>query len=255
MHLLDRAVATAPTLAHAHQARLAARLERGDVNGALSDAEHLEAMASGAPARHAACINAARSLLATGYVKEAGRAFERALRYMPDDAHATAGLGRALLAAGLTSRAIALFERSIALSEKRGKPDGEALLELARLLAEQLRDLPQAIARTRQVPPEAAQAEQARHLEALYRSRIGDRIGASLAYGRMRETIELSGASSAVTVSRLRDAARFEIAERDDATLAERHLALALRLAPQDEELAGEYRHAASLLDQRQRKA
>ncbi len=250
---LDRAVATAPTLQRVHQARLEARLSRGEVAGALADAEHLEAMANGAAAKHAACSNAAASLLGAGYVKEAGRTFERALRYMPDDARATAGLGRALLAAGLTARAIALFERAISLSEQRGQPDAQALLQLAQLLGEKLADLPQAIARARQVPAEATEAEPARHLEARYRAQIGDRVGASQAYARMREVIELSGAKGPATLGRLRDAARFELGERDEPTLAERHLALALRLSPNDAEVAAEYRHAAALLDQRQR--
>jgi tetratricopeptide (TPR) repeat protein len=236
-----------------HQARLDARLARADVQGALSDAEHLEAMASGAAARHAVCSRVAQRLLAAGYVKEAGRAFERALRYMPDDARATAGLGRSLLAAGSSSRAMALFERAITLSERRGQPDGSALLELARLVGEKLNDLPQAIARARQVPPEAPEAEAARHLEGLYRARIGDRVGASQAYARLRETIELSGSKSAATLSRLRDAAQFELGERDEPALAERHLALALRLAPHDAELSADYRRAAELLDQRSR--
>lgn len=253
LYYLDRAVAAAPTLPRVHEARLAARLARGEVQGALSDAEHLEAMATGAAARHAACSSAAASLLAAGYVKEAGRAFERALRYMPDDARATAGLGRALLAAGLASRAIALFERAIALSEKRGAPDGRALVELAQLLAERLADLPQAIARAREVPPEAPEAELARYLEGLYRSRIGDRVGASLAYARMREIIERTGSRGEETLSHLRQAARFELQERDDPTLAERHLALGLRLEPNHAELSAEYRRAAELLDSRRR--
>ena len=254
LYYLDRAVATAPTLARVHQSRLDARLARGDVQGALGDAEHLEAMATGATARHAVCSRAAVSLLRAGFVKEAGRVFERALRYMPDDARATAGLGRALLAAGLTTRAISLFERAITLSERRGPLDGQALLQLAQLLAEQLHDLPQAIARARQVPAQAPEAEAARHLEGIYRSRIGDRVGASLAFARLREIIELSGSSSPATLGRLRDAARFELGERDDVTLAERHLALALRLSPNDQEIAAEYRRAAELLDQRQRR-
>ena len=173
---------------------------------------------------------------------------------MPDDARATAGLGRALLAAGLQARAIALFERAVTLSEQRGEPDGEALLELSRLFAEKLGDLPQAIARARHVPPSSPQAEAARHLEGVYRSRIGDRVGASLAFARLREVIELSGAKGADTLARLRDAARFELGERDDAMLAERHLALALRLAPKDADVAAEYRKAAQLLDERKRK-
>jgi hypothetical protein len=255
LYYLDRAVAAAPTLARVHQARLNARLLRGEVNGALSDAEHLEAMANGAAAKHAACTQAAASLLASGYVKEAGKVFERALRYMPDDARATAGLGRALLAAGLSARAISLFERAITLSERRGEPDPQALLELARLLGDKLGDLPQAIARLRQVLPQAPEAEAARHLEGQYRAKIGDRVGASLAFAQMREIIELNGSKAAATLERLRDAARFELGERDDPTLAERHLALALRLSPADADIAAEYRKAAALLDQRHRRA
>jgi tetratricopeptide (TPR) repeat protein len=254
LYYLDRAVASAPTLGRVRHARLAARLARGEVNGALADAEHLEAMANGSAARHAVCTNAAAALLQAGYVKEAGRAFERALRYMPDDARATAGLGRALMSAGLTSRARTLFERAIALSEKRGEIDARALLELARLLAEKLGDLPQAIARARQVPVEAPEAAAARHLEGVYRARLGDRVGASVAFGRMREAIELGASNVAETIERLRDAARFELTERDDPTLAERHLALALRLAPHDAELSLEYRRAATTLDARQRR-
>ncbi|HYP89302.1 MAG TPA: tetratricopeptide repeat protein [Polyangiaceae bacterium] len=254
LYYLDRAVASAPTLARVFQSRLSARLARGEVSGALSDAEHLEAMVSGAAARHAVCAKAAAALLEAGYVKEAGRAFERALRYMPDDARATAGLGRALLAAGLTSRAITLFERAITLSEKRGTPDAQALLELSRLLAEKLGDLPQAIARLRQVPADAAEAEAARHLEGVYRSRLGDRVGASLSFARLRETIEQRPSSSAATLQRLRDAAAFELGERDDPTLAERHLALALRLSPSDRDVAAEFRRAAALLDARRRR-
>ena len=75
-----------------------------------------------------------------------------------------------------------------------------------------------------------------------------------MAFARLRETIELNGSSSAVTLGRLRDAARFELGERDDLTLAERHLALALRLSPNDPEIAAEYRRVAELLDQRQRR-
>jgi len=152
------------------------------------------------------------------------------------------------------SRAITLFERAIVLSERRGAADGEALLELGRLLAEKLGDLPQAIARLRQVPFDAQESEAARHLEASYRSRIGDRVGASQAYARMREVIELSAAKGEGSVGRLRDAARFELGERDDPTLAERHLALALRLAPHDAELSQHYREVATLLDERQRR-
>jgi tetratricopeptide (TPR) repeat protein len=254
LDLLDRAVAASPTLLQARKARLSMRLARRDLSGALADAEHLEAMAQGAVAKHGACLAAAKSFLDAGQVKEAGRVFERALRYMPDDAAATVGLGRSALASGLTTRAITLFERAIALSEKRGEPDARALLELSRLLAEKLADLPQAIARLRRIPGEAVEAEAARHLEGMYRAKIGDLVGASLAFAKLRERVELTGATGPDTLHRLRDAARFELAERDDPALAERHLALALRLAPHDPALADEYRRAAHVLDLRQRR-
>jgi hypothetical protein len=140
------------------------------------------------------------------------------------------------------------------LSEKRGVPDAQALLHVAHILGDKLGDLPQAIARAREVPADVPETPAARHLEASYRARIGDRVGASQAFGRMREAIETGSARSAVNVSQLRDAAHFELAERDDATLAERHLALALRLAPHDPDTAVAYRRAAALLDERRRR-
>ena len=220
LYYLDRAVACAPTLAHVYQARLAARLERGEVSAALADAEHLEAMANGAAARHAVCSKAAATLLAAGYVKEAGRAFERALRYMPEDARATAGLGRSLLSAGLTSRALTLFERAITLSEKRGEVDTQALLELGRLLAESwviCRKPSRACANFAESP----EAEAARHLEGVYRGSLGDRVGASVAFGRMREAPSCAHSSSVGTVGRLRDRSSLRAlrARRPDAGL------------------------------------
>jgi len=122
-------------------------------------------------------------------------------------------------------------------------------------LAERLGDLPQAIARVRQVPPDAPEAELACHLEGSYRSRIGDLVGASLAYARLREIVERTGARGPETLARLREAARFELGERDDPARAERHLALALRLEPGSAALSAEYRHAAALLDLRLRQS
>ncbi len=145
-----------------------ARLRAGDVEGAIADAEHAEAGAIGAEARHEACRRAAREVLDQGYVTEAGRMFERALRYLPDDPAATAGLARAFLEAGKKDRALVLLERAIALGERRGRPDSDALLDLARVLADEARDLPQAIARVRQVS-----AASERHVEARALSKRG----------------------------------------------------------------------------------
>ena len=120
MTALDRGVASAPGLARVRWARLASRIELGDVSGAHADIEHLEAAALGAAARHVACSRAARMLLERGFVKEAGRSFERALRYVPDDPVATAGLARSLMEAGKSQRAFSLLgESSRALGAQR----------------------------------------------------------------------------------------------------------------------------------------
>jgi tetratricopeptide (TPR) repeat protein len=251
---LDAAVARAPSLPEARWARFEARLARGDLHGALADAEHLEALYSGARARYDACSRSARALLDQNHVKEAGRLFERALRYVPDDAAATAGLARALMQAGKKDRAVALLERAIELGERRGAPDPHALVDLAVLLAEHLDDLPQAIARVREVPSNSVRALEARRLEALWRSRLGDVAGASLAYGRMREAVELGARAGEKTADWLAEAGAFEWESRREPAAAERHLALALRLSPHDPVLLARYREVSADVIQAERR-
>jgi tetratricopeptide (TPR) repeat protein len=252
---LDGAVARAPGLAPARWARFRARLRAGDVEGAIADAEHLEAGAMGAKARHEACRQAARLVLEQGYVTEAGRLFERALRYLPDDAAATAGLARAFLEAGKKDRALVLLERAIALGERRGRPDSDALLDLARVLADEARDLPQAIARVRQVSAASERHVEARALEAGWRAQLGDLAGASLAYGRMREAIELQERPRPEFSSLLVEAASFEREAERDLAAAERHLAVAVRLSPRDEAIGRRYREVALELAEERRRA
>jgi cellulose synthase operon protein C len=251
---LDSAVARAPGLAEARWARFEARLLRGDVEGAIADAEHVEAAAVGARARHDACRRSAALILEQGYVTEAGRMFERALRYLPDDAAATAGLARALLESGKKDRALVLLERAIALSERRGRPDADALLDLAKVLAGDVGDLPQAIARVRQISAASPRHVEARALEARWRDKLGDLAGASLAFGRMREAIELGDQRAAEHVPLLLEAARFERDAERDLSAAERHLAVALRLAPRDESVGALYREVAAALAEKRRK-
>ena len=174
--------------------------------------------------------------------------FERALRYLPDDASATIGLARAFIEAGRRERAVALLERAIQLGERRGKPDPDALIDLARLLADEIRDLPQAIARVREVSAASERLVEARRLEALWRSRLGDVAGASLAYGRMREAVELGARTDAKTVEWLVEAALFEREARLEPASAERHLGVALRLAPHDPMVAARYREVSAEL-------
>ena len=251
---LDRAVALSPGLEVPRARRFAARLERGDSEGALADAEHLEAMTPGARGKHDKNLRAARAFAEAGFVREARRCFERALRYAPDDARATAGLARALLDAGLRERATTLLARAVALSERGGQPDGDALIDLAVVLATDLKDLPQAIARARQVSSASPRHVEARHLEARWRAALGDIAGASLCFGRMREAIELSDEVPAQAAEFLVEAAEFEHSVERDVLAAERHLAIAVRVAPHDERIAERYRAVASEVVEAQRR-
>jgi len=254
MDALDRAVASAPTLSSVRWARYDARVELGDERGALADAESLEAAASGVRARHEVLLRAADRLVARGFVRPAGQLFERALRYLPDDASATFGLARALLGAGRSERAMALLERSIELSEASGSPSPDALIELGRLLVERCGDHPQAIARVSQVPSSSERQLEALALEGRWRAAIGDLRGASLAFARLREACELSGRARKEDVaSWLTEAAQFENHSLGDVAAAERHLASALRLAPRDTRVRRLYRQTAAALAKRAR--
>jgi Flp pilus assembly protein TadD len=252
---LDAAVARAPGLPEPRWARFRARISQGDVSGALADAEHLEAAYTGARARHDACCRAARSLLDEGYVKDAGKLFERALRYAPDDATATVGLARSLMEVGKKDRAAVLLSRAIELGERRGAPDADALVDLGTLLAEHLQDLPQAIVRVREVPSSSARVVEARRLEGLWRSRLGDIAGASLAYGRMREAIELGARPPPKVAEWLMEAGLFEWEARREPALAERHLGFALRHSPHDPVLLARYREVSAEHAEAQRRA
>jgi len=253
---LDRAVSLSPGLELPRTRRLASRLERGDREGALADAEHLEAMTRGARAKHEQNLRSARAFFAAGFVREARRCYERALRYAPDDARATAGLARSLLEVGLRDRAATLLARAVSLSERGGQPDADALLDLAAVLASDFKDLPQAIARARQVSASSPRHAEARRLEARWRADLGDVAGASLAYGRMREAIELAHEPPPKSAQFLLEAAEFEREAESDVLAAERHLAVALRVAPRDAQVAERYRAvAAEVLEiQRQRR-
>src|SRR5690606_17238094 len=110
-----------------------------------------EAAALGAERRHVVCRKAARRFLDAGQHQAAGRWFERALRYLPDDPVATAGLARAFMETNKPHRAAALLERAVSLGEQRGMVDAAALIDLAKVLARQMKDLPAAVNRLRQV--------------------------------------------------------------------------------------------------------
>lgn len=244
---LDRACARAPALTAVRWRRLEARLERRDAEGAFADAQHLEAATQGATERHQVCSRAARLFLDAGQKAGAGKLFERALRYLPDDPIATAGLARAFMESNQPLRALTLLERAVALSEKNGLVDAAALIDLAKVLARQMKDLPAAVGRLCQVPSASPRIIEARALEGRFRASLGDLAGATLAYARMREAIELSLEGEPRAKRWLEEAARFEEEYQRDVLAAERHLAVALRLAPHEPGLKRRYRRVAGL--------
>ncbi|MBX3182180.1 MAG: hypothetical protein KF915_06095 [Polyangiaceae bacterium] len=249
-HALERAVAVAPALEAARWARVEHRLERGELTGALGDLEQLEAIQTVVSGRHAVCLRAGQRLLQAGYLQHAGRWFERAVRYCPEDAEATWGLARALSSAGRGARAVALLGRAIELGERAARVPSGALIDLAQILAE-MGDVPAAIARLRAVTGGDADALRARALEGRLRARLGDLAGASQAYGRLRAALQALTSHDAQPsfaaggAAWLAEAARFERERLGDWHAAERHLAVALRLAPHDAEIAAAYRTAA----------
>jgi tetratricopeptide (TPR) repeat protein len=253
LEALDQAVARAPAFAEPRWQRLGARAGLGDLEGALADAQHLEAASSGGRARHAVLSRAGRLLFEQGFVRDAGKLFERALRYVPDDVDATYGLARALLDAGRGERAFALLERAAELGERTERVDPRVLIDLGRYFAEALHDLPQAIARVREVPSPTERGIEARALEARWRHELGDLIGASQAFARLREAIEAAPKPDPGWATWLVQAARFERDVHQDFLAAERHLAMALRVAPRDRAVAEAYREAARALASRDR--
>jgi hypothetical protein len=240
LDLLDRAVARAPALPGPRWTRLRLRLAAGRVHDARADAEHLEALATGGRARGAVWLRAGRAFLDAGWQTQATVLFERALRYGPRDILATAGLGAALVASGKVARGAELLTQAVTLAESSGAEAWGASLDLARVLAERLDDMPAAIARARAVPVHAAEALTARGLEARWRAALGDIAGAALAFARARDLadarlFDLPDAARGAALAVLLEAGAFESSVRGDWLAAQRHLEAAVRVAPHDE--------------------
>jgi tetratricopeptide (TPR) repeat protein len=265
---LDLAVGRAPAIARVRWARAARRLAAGRIDDALADVEHVEAMTDGARAKYGAWRRAGEAWRAAGLVSESAALFERALRYLPDDPEALAGLGAALVedagklgpsrtarAEQRATRGVALLSRAIDLAEARGDDVSAMTLDLARALEGALGDRPAAVARVRAVPNTAKDAIVARSLEARWRAGLGDTAGASLAWARARDlaSTRFEGSSGrdpdAERAARfLREAAEFEQATQGDLPAAQRHLAAALRLRPRDAEIERAYRDVCARL-------
>ncbi|WP_394839681.1 tetratricopeptide repeat protein [Pendulispora rubella] len=243
---LDRAVAHAPAVPRIRWARVQRRLALGRTQDARADVEHLEAQASGPRARYDVWWRAGAAWQDQGLVADAAPLFERALRFVPDDAHALAGLGRALVARGKTARGVALLTRAIDLRED-GNEDAAGLhIDLAKALAEKLDDRPAAIVHVRAVRHGGRDAVEARALEGRWRAELGDVAGASLAFARLRDHAETlppgNREAHEPTAAFLLEAAIFEREVLHDSLAAQRHLAAALRLCPNHFGIASAYR-------------
>lgn len=248
LDFLDRALAISPRSAPARWARLEARLQTSDVNGAVADAEHLEAATRGSRERHEVLMRAAERIRQSGFPVPAGRLFERALRYVPRDGRAELGLAECLLRSGKEARALPLLTRAIEDDDEATRSRAE--LVLGELLASVYRDLPQAIAHVQRVTAlRPADAIRARALEAGWREQLGDREGAALAYARLYDLVATSRESdTTLSVRHLLDASRFALEANDDLHAARRYAALALRLNPKDPRVQGRYRMVLGLL-------
>jgi tetratricopeptide (TPR) repeat protein len=260
--LIDKAVARAPALGAARWLRIDSKLEQGDLAGAIADAEHLEAAARGAHARHDTWRRLGEALLERGHAADAVTAFERSLRYSPDSPAAVAGLSRSLYRAGRKGRALDLSARAVELSAAEEHPSYAVVLGHARALAEWARDLPHAVAHLRSIPVGVAEAPEARALEGRYRAELGDKAGASLAFAAMREAIEAafpverepgrrpsdpaSTSNARRTAAWLRQAAAFEREAQGDPRAAQLHLALALHFLPRDASLLHAFREVCA---------
>jgi tetratricopeptide (TPR) repeat protein len=192
---LDEALAREPRSRGARWLRVAKRLEMERPGDALADVEHLDALAHGKTAKHAVWMRAGGLWRRAGHGGQAGELFERALRYVPDDAVALAGLGVALVEEsrpgdGRDRRGITVLSRALAVAERAHTPSEAIRLDLARFLAERIHDFPAAIAHVSQIAPAANEAGIARGLEGRWRAQLGDVAGASIAFERLREHTE-----------------------------------------------------------------
>lgn len=246
LEVVELALAASAGFVPARWARFSLRVHLGDVNGALADAEHVEAASVGSEARHTVLVKAAAELAGAGYSDAAGRLYERSLRYLPKDPESSLGVAQSFVEAGKCERAMVLLQRTVELAEAREPIRARANLALARLLADHVGDLPQAIHRARQVSGLSEEAVEARGYEAIWRAKIGDVAGASVAFSRLADTISASSGVKALRAAHwLLEAGRYFAQDAADVLVAERFLAEALRLAPKDSTIAEAYRAAA----------
>ncbi len=254
---IENALLRDPSLEGARWARFEARLGRGDLRGAIADADHLELSAEGHVARHEVARRAAEALRLRGFLDAARARFERSIRWAPRSIPALVGLARTLSELGRSARALDLLARAATLEVGKNDASGEVAIELGKALVAVAQDRSAAVARVAVLPPTAERAPEARLLEAGWRAELGDRVGAGRALERLREIAEQRAGSlapeAAVQLARaLESAASLSAEQLDDARAAERCLALSLRIAPSS---SGRTRKLRALVDERLERA
>ncbi|MGZ3449472.1 MAG: tetratricopeptide repeat protein [Polyangiales bacterium] len=236
--LLDRALSADPAETESRWRRVRLALSFGDDARAMEDVQHLEAQAKGRARRLQTLMRAGEIFRDAGRLDRAVPAWERALRHAPDDARVLAGLGSALLSGGETARAISLLSRAISAP---GDPEGRSaiVLDLSRALADGIGDVPAAISRLREIGPDDARAAHARALEAAYRLRVGDRVGAEHAYASAAEAVERRGVHTdeARVVAELLAGGAKVVQLEHESELAMRLAMGALSILPNDPEM------------------
>lgn len=246
---LDEAVVRWPRFQDARWMRLRERLRSGDARGAYADYEHLDANAVDRDARCELARDAGGAFLERGFLEDAEKLFERAVRYEPRDPRAIAGLARALRDRGKTARGLDLLSRAVSIANELGRDLSDVELELAESLVAYAGDRPNAIARVSNIAPERAVAPRARLAEATWRFELGDRAGSTRALGRLRSIAELRAPEptgsrrvvseeTAALVETLLAAGRFEADVLGDVRGARRSFALVLSLTPDHREAA-----------------
>lgn len=202
---LDRAIERAPTIPFARRARMFERIRRGELRGALGDAEHGEASARSSAERAELQREVGRALREGGFQNEAISWLRRSLREEPDSRVAKLELGLAWFDAGEDLRALELVQSVVRRDEAARRDEGPAqsreageseLVDQARWLAAQLierqgLDLGVAIAHLRGVEGRSPWAARARGLEGRLALRLGDTSARLRAHQRLLEAIEL----------------------------------------------------------------
>ncbi|MEM9874608.1 MAG: hypothetical protein AAF928_06920 [Myxococcota bacterium] len=272
---IDEAIARAPGAVEARWLRVEHRVRRGALEAATADVAHLSLAAEGGSARHAVWQRYGEQLVAARHLGRAREAFERALRYLPDDVETVAGLARVLAFADDRRRALELLSRAVGLARRRRQRADGVVVELAIALAEVADDRPAAIAHVRSIEADADVGIEARALEARWCADVGDLAGADRAITSLQYAVEAvlpalteddAGPADRVASRRaagsstredrrsalamhLWEAARIQRDARHEPARARQLLALALRLAPHHRGIAEAFRRVAAELD------